>query len=259
MASLNSSLPPLLDKSPAPRAVARPDEPGRASDSQAVIAYDRIEDLIVHRQLKPGADIRMSELQTLVLIGRTPVYQAVRRLAAETLIHIRPRDGLRVSPIDLTRDRRLLTLRKDMDRFVVQLAAERLTSNQRNQMLALARQTRSRRDSMDLFEFNQYDRALDRGMLDAAAEPFLERTLRPLHTIFRRIGGLHLSEIGGASGLLDTIDHHLILLDAVIERDVVSATKASDRLIEFADSMFDSLEANIDPSLLDVGYRGAGG
>lgn len=235
------------------------EEPSRTSDSQAVIAYDRIEDLIVHRRLKPGADVSMSELQALVDVGRTPVYQAVRRLAAETLILIRPRDGLKICPIDLTRDRRLLTLRLDMDRFVVQLAAERLTSNQRNQMLALARQMRLRQDLMDLVEFNQHDRALDRSMLDAAAEPFLDRTLRPLHTIFRRVGGLHLSELGGPEGLLETIKHHLILLDAVIERDVVAATKASDQLIAFADSMFDRLEAEIDPSLLDVSYKGAGG
>jgi DNA-binding GntR family transcriptional regulator len=232
------------------------DESGRrSSESLAVTAYDRIEDLIVHRQLKPGSDVRMAELQKMIAIGRTPVYQAVRRFSAETLILIQPRNGLLISPVDLTRDRRLLTLRKDMDRFVVQLAAERLTSNQRNQMLTLARQMRERRDTMDLIEFNQYDRALDRSMLDAAAEPFLDRTLRPLHTIFRRIGGLHLSQIGGKTGLLDTIDWHLELIDAVIARDVVVATQTSNDLIGFADSMFDVLETEIDPALLDARYQ----
>jgi len=231
--------------------VIESDGSGRQA-SLAEVAYDRIEDLIVHRILKPGADVRMQELQVQVGIGRTPVHQAVRRLAAETLIQIRPRDGLRISPIDLTRDRRLLQLRRDMDRFVVRLAAMNASGNTRNQMLHIAHQLRSRRAEMELEEFNTYDRLLDRALMDAAEEPFLDRTLRPLHTVFRRIGGLHFSEIGGREALLITIDRHLDLVDPVLRRDVGAAIEASDRLIDFADSMFDELEAKVDPALLDV-------
>lgn len=235
---------------PAP---VRDDETGRRPESLAAAAYDRIEELIVHFRLPPGADIRMSELQAMIQIGRTPVHQAVRRLADETLIQIRPRDGLRISPIDLMRDRRLLGLRKDMDRFVVRLAAEKLSGNQRNQLLGLGRQMQSRREIMDVAEFNQYDRLLDRVTLDAAAEPFLEQTLRPLHTIFRRIGWLYHSEIGTKTDLLSTIDHHLEVLSAMSRRDAAAVMAASDRLIDYADGMFDSLETRIDPSRLDVG------
>src|SRR3954454_22910543 len=109
----------------------------RGSDSLSATAYDRIEDLIVHCRLAPGASITTSELQEMVKVGRTPVHQAVRRLAAETLIRIRPRDGLQISPIDLQRDRRLLQLRREMDRFVAELATERLNANQRNRLIRL--------------------------------------------------------------------------------------------------------------------------
>jgi len=224
----------------------------RSSESLSVLAYDRIEDLIVHCRIAPGADITMQNLQDMVEIGRTPVHQAVRRLAAETLIRIRPRDGLRVSLIDLQRDRRLLRLRRDMDRFVVSLATEKIGGNQRNRLIRLGMQLRERRKVMDVREFNGYDRQLDAIMIDAAAEPFLDRTLRPLHTIFRRIGHVHLTHIGGAKGMLQTIDCHLSLLDAVVARNSSLAAKASDRLIDFADSMFDSLEGRIDPMLLDA-------
>jgi DNA-binding GntR family transcriptional regulator len=227
---------------------------GRAGESLAVVAYDRIEDLIVHSRLAPGADVRMAELQVMVGVGRTPVHQAVRRFAAETLIRIRPRDGLQISPIDLKRDRQLLRLRRDMDRFVVDQASDKLTGNQRNRLLRLGQTIRERRVGMDVQEFNLLDRQLDGIMLDAAAEPFLERTLRPLHTIFRRIGHLHLLHLGGQAGLDETIDRHLALLDAVADRHRRKAAAASDQLIDFADSMFDALEVRIEPRLLDAAH-----
>lgn len=224
----------------------------RSAESLAVVAYERIEDLIVHCELRPGADIRVQDLQDLIGIGRTPVHQAVRRLAAETLIQIRPRDGLRISPIDLGRDRRLLQLRRDMDRFSVQLAAEKLNANQRNRLMRLDRSISERRSAMDVHEFNGYDRELDAIILDAADEPFLERTLRPLHTIFRRTGHVYLVELGGEDGLQQTIACHIDLLHAVLEQNAVEASRASDRLISFADSMFGRLEREIDPKLIDA-------
>lgn len=242
----------------APRAASRaprPIEPpasARGSDSLSAVAYDRIEDLIVHCRLAPGASVTTSALQEMVKLGRTPVHQAVRRLAAETLIRIRPRDGLQISPIDLQRDRRLLQLRREMDRFVAELATERLNANQRNRLIRLGVTIKERRRAMDVHEFNTYDRELDGILLDAAGELFLDRTLRPLHTIFRRAGHVHLTHLGGAAGLAKTIDCHLALLGAVVDRNARDAKSASDTLIDFAQSMFDSLEGNIEPKLLDA-------
>ena len=95
------------------------------------------------------------------------------------------------------------------------------------------------------------DRRIDKLILAAAGEPFLEHTLRPLHTIFRRIGWIHHNHIGGQANVQTTIDCHLAVLDAVANRHVDQAMAASDALIDFVDSMFDIMEREIDPSLLD--------
>ncbi len=44
---------------------------------------------------------------------------------------------------------------------------------------------------MSLAEFNVLDRRINQLLLSASGEPFLEHTLRPLHTIYRRIGFIH--------------------------------------------------------------------
>src|SRR5882672_11918897 len=152
------------------------------------LAYQRIEELLVNCTLKPGRYLTMQDLQDLTGFGRTPVHHAVNRLAADTLVNIRPRHGLQIAPIDLARERVLLNLRRDIERFVIRLAAERSGPTNSNQLLHLERILRKQRATMTIDEFNIIDRRLDRLILGAAREPFVEHTLRPLRTMFRRIG-----------------------------------------------------------------------
>jgi len=227
--------------------------PARATSplNQFEQAYEAIEGLLVTCELRPGRFLALQELQQLVGFGRTPVHQAVSRLAADTLITMHPRRGLQVAPIDLARERVLLRLRRDIERFVIRLATEQSSASHRNQMLHMKRHLRENREGMTIESFNAIDRRLDRLFLAAASEPFVESTLRPLHTIFRRIGWLYHTQVTGEVDLRPTIDVHLALIDAVANRHVDEAIAASDKLIDFVDSMFDRLEREIDPAMLD--------
>src|SRR5215468_6774622 len=52
------------------------------------LAYQKIEDLLVNCELRPGQFLTMLELQHLTGFGRTPIHHAVNRLSADTLIII---------------------------------------------------------------------------------------------------------------------------------------------------------------------------
>lgn len=225
------------------------------------LAYDRCEELIVTCALRPGQHLSLQELQQATGLGRTPLHLAVSRLAADTLMVVRPRHGLQVAPIDLARERTLLGLRRDMERFVLRLAAERAQPSHRNQLLHIAgvlrekagnaRTGRGRAGRLGIAEFNQLDLRIDRLLAAAAGEPFLEHTLRPLHTIFRRIGWVYHTAVRPGEGVGRTVECHLAMLDAVAARSAEDAVAAADRLIQFVDSMFDAMERGIDPALLD--------
>jgi len=215
------------------------------------LAYQRIEDLLVNCELKPGRFLTVQELQNFTGFGRTPVHAAVNRLAADTLIIIRPRHGLQIAPIDLARERLLLGLRRDMERFVIRLAAERASLSHRNQALHIERALRERHATLSIDEFNKLDRRIDSLILEAAGEPFLAHTLRPLHTIYRRIGYIYHRHLPGHADLAGTIDRHLAILGAMANRRVERAIAASDALIDFMDQMFEEMESGIDPGLLD--------
>lgn len=219
--------------------------------NMADAAYDQLEEMIVTCALQPGRFLSIQDLQTATGGGRTPVHQAVSRLAADTLILIRPRHGLQIAPIDLARERVLLPLRRDIERFVVRLATERAGPSHRNQLLHISRTLRTRPEQMAIAAFNQLDRRIDHVLTAAAGEPFLEHTLRPLHTIFRRIGWIYHSWVRAGEGLGRTVASHLDIIDAVVAGQVKEAVAASDRLIAFSDSMFGVIEREIDPALLD--------
>jgi DNA-binding GntR family transcriptional regulator len=215
------------------------------------LAYEQIEDLIVSCRLKPGQYLTMQDLQALTGLGRTPVHQAVSRLAADTIISVRPRHGLQVAAVDLERERVLLRLRADIERFVIRLATERSEASHHNQMLYLARVLRERGATMTIEEFNKFDRRIDRLILNAAKEPFLEHTLRPLHTIFRRVGCLYHTKTVTGVGPNQSIDCHVAVLETIANRQTKAATAASDELINFVDGMFEVIGRELDPALLD--------
>ncbi|CCE10001.1 Transcriptional regulatory protein [Bradyrhizobium sp. STM 3843] len=224
--------------------------PSRGAGNLFEAAYLKIEELLVNCALKPGRFLTVQELQSLTGFGRTPVHAAVNSLAADTLIIIRPRHGLQVAPIDLARERLLLALRRDMERFVVRLAAERASLSHRNQMQHIERVLSERRNTVSIDEFNQLDRRIDALILAASGEPFLVHTMRPLHTIYRRIGYIY-HRLLPEHDLTGTVDRHLAILSAVANQRANSAVKASDTLIDFMDQMFEEMEAGIDPGLLD--------
>lgn len=223
----------------------------RGALSLADRAYERLEELLVCCELEPGRFLATHELQAMVGYGRTPVLQAVNRLAADTLVAVTPRHGLRISPIDLGRDRVLLRLRRDMERFVIQLATERSGASQRNQLLHLKRQLLEHREGLTLAQFNQVDRHIDQLLLTAAGEPFVESTLRPLHTIFRRLGWIYHMRTPQGADLSGTVDNHVAVIDSVASGKASAAIKASDRLMDHVEAMFDVLEREVQPSLLD--------
>jgi DNA-binding GntR family transcriptional regulator len=230
--------------------------PGRSGDLTA-LAYERIEDLFVSRRLPPGAFVRTQDIQTLVGLGRTPVHQAVRRLSAETLLEILPRNGLRITPVDLARERHLAVLRRDMIRFVTEAALRNLTPNARARLQYLRRQLQDDA-AITLDRFNEIDKAFDILLIQASGERFLERTLRPLHAIARRAGHLHISRISGATGLAGSIAHHVAMMDGVLASDASRVRDACDALIDFCLGLIDDLEAGIDPHLLDAGCPALG-
>ena len=73
-------------------------------------------------------------LSSSLRIGRTPIREALQRLAREGLITILPRKGILVSETDPRKQLLVLEVRRELERLLSRLGAERATDEQRRQL-----------------------------------------------------------------------------------------------------------------------------
>jgi DNA-binding GntR family transcriptional regulator len=120
----------MATKSPANRI-----EPKRRA---ADLAYDRIEALISTLQIAPGSTVVESEIVELTQLGRTPVREALMRMAAIDLIVQQPRRGLSVSSIDVVDHLDLIETRRALERLIAASSARGANAEQRKELVRCA-------------------------------------------------------------------------------------------------------------------------
>jgi DNA-binding transcriptional regulator YhcF (GntR family) len=106
-----------------------PHRPAPASLSEK--AYHLIRDRIVSLRLPPGSMIDERELVADLGLGRTPVREALRRLAGENLVDVFPRRGMFVAGVDVGDLASISEARAELEGFAARLAAARATKEER--------------------------------------------------------------------------------------------------------------------------------
>ena len=101
-------------------------------------AYRELEEMIVTLQLAPGTVLSEQALAVRLKIGRTPIREALQRLARDGLVVIMPRRGIMVSEINLRLQLRLLEVRRELERLMASLAAERASPDERSEFAEVA-------------------------------------------------------------------------------------------------------------------------
>jgi DNA-binding GntR family transcriptional regulator len=91
-------------------------------------AYRLIEELIVTLALPPETILSEQSLAQRLGIGRTPIREALQRLARDGLVVILPRRGILVSQINLKTQMRLLEVRRELERLMAPNALRRRRS-----------------------------------------------------------------------------------------------------------------------------------
>jgi DNA-binding GntR family transcriptional regulator len=184
--------------------------PGEAA-SLADQAYLAIRSLIVSLQLAPGDPIREPELTAKLGIGRTPIREALRRLALERLVEVYPRRGMFVTTVDVRDLARLCEVRAVLEPEAARLAAERATKLDLDGINALIEELLDprRRDDRALIDL---DERIHRTVYRTSHNQLLEETLEWYYTHALRIWMLALDRTDTLQSAV--LEHH-DLLDAI--------------------------------------------
>lgn len=196
-------------------------------------AYQQLEELIVTLALPPETILSEQSLAARLGIGRTPIREALQRLARDGLVVILPRRGILVSQMNLKTQMRLLEVRRELERLMARAAAERATPDETSQFATIAKGMRRASDQADGVTFMRLDRALNELVSEAARNEFAARAMGLMHGLSRRFWYQHYRQAGD---LPLSARLHADLAEAIAARDPKAAAKDSDLLIDYIES-----------------------
>lgn len=204
-----------------------------ASPSLTERAYRAIEEQIVTLSLAPGEVLSEKALANALGIGRTPIREALQRLAREGLVVILPRRGVIVSEINVRNQLELLRVRRELERLMAQLGAKRATPAERERFRAIALGMRECATSEDDVGFMRLDNDLNMLMSRCCRNEYVQRAMGLMHGLSRRFWYMHYKQV---LDLPLCARLHADLADAVAAGDANKAASASEHLLAYIES-----------------------
>ena len=196
-------------------------------------AYRLIEEQIVTLRLKPGDVLSEQLVAATFRIGRTPIREALQRLAREGLVRILPRKGILVSDINPRNQLLLIEVRREIERLLSRTGAQRATEQQREELRDIAEgMDRAAKENDDL-AFMRLDRELNQVILDAAHNEYATRSMKLLQGLSRRFWYMHYRE---AADLPMCARLHANQARAIAQGDGDAAARATDKLMDYVES-----------------------
>jgi DNA-binding GntR family transcriptional regulator len=196
-------------------------------------AYRQLEELIVTLQLPPGTILSEQMLAHRLEIGRTPIREALQRLALDGLVTILPRRGILVSEINLRTQLRLLEVRRELERLMARGAAERANAAELAEIDEIAKAMLAASRDADDIAFMRLDRELNILISQAARNEFAARSMSLMHGLSRRFWYQHYKEV---ADLPLSARLHAEVASAIAKRDAPAAAAASDRLMDYIET-----------------------
>jgi DNA-binding GntR family transcriptional regulator len=193
------------------------------------LAYAHLEELIVTLKLAPGAVVSEFELSTLTGIGRTPIREALQRLAREKLVSILPRRGIVVTEINVGNQLKLLEVRRELERLVARTAARRATEAERERFRELAKVFEKSAKSDDDVAFMRTDREFNTLCSQASHNDFAAGAMGLMHSLSRRFWYIHYKQ---AADMPLTAKLHADIARAIAAGNEEASARAADRLLD---------------------------
>jgi DNA-binding GntR family transcriptional regulator len=182
--------------------------------SRAEHAYRRLLDGIRAGEFRPGQRLREIDLATRLKVSRTPVREAIRRLASEGLVELAPGRGVMIIELSRQQVRELYFLRGTLEGAAARLAAQHASESE----IASFRQTlaeiaRVEEDPMLVARLN---RDFHRQIHDAAHNRYLARALSQLSDSLALLPGTTF-QAAGRPKLAQA--EHAAMVEAIERRD----------------------------------------
>lgn len=206
----------------------RSTEAARAPHSRgerARLVHDTLQREILSLAIRPGAPLDETQLAQRFGMSRSPIREALNRLAAESLVVMLPNRSTQVAPLDLADFPRYVEALDLVQRVCTRLAAERRTEADLEEMRRCARAFDESLVPYDHLEMSAANKAFHMAIARAAANRYLSGQYGALLDEGRRL--LHLNFYHLASVRLGNplAKEHYRMIEAIEASDADAADR----------------------------------
>jgi DNA-binding GntR family transcriptional regulator len=186
-------------------------------------AYASLRAAIVDRRILPGQRIPVDQLARDLGISRTPILNALKRLAQERVVDCLSRRGIYVRRFSKREMARLFEVREALEGMAVRLAATRITPAEVRSLQALFRGLAGLPPARLIRRYIEHDRRFHSRLVEAAGNSHLMAALDSVNMMF------FAYQDGLVRPPAETIPEHHAILEALGRRDA-SASEAAMRV-----------------------------
>lgn len=196
-------------------------------------AYRQLEELIVTLRLAPGEVLSEATLSKQLGIGRTPIREALQRLAREGLVVILPRRGILVAEINVRSQLELLKVRRELERLMARLCALRTNPAEKRSFAELADAMEQAAEADDDVAFMRQDRQLNTTISQCCRNEYALKAMGLTHGLSRRFWYQHYKQV---LDLPLCARLHAAQARAIAQGDPQAASDSTDRLIDYMET-----------------------
>lgn len=206
----------------------------RRTGSQTEKAYGLLEEMIVTGELPAGSQWSEYALGAKIGLGRSPVRDALQKLAFQRLVNIAPRQGIFISEIDYQGQLKIIQARREIEHLIMTQAAVCASPEERQAMAQLVAGLEKLKGQPNMRNYLRLHFALTTQLGEASRNSYAAEFYSMLQTLSRRFLCFHQKR---HSDLTLICDLHISQLEAVIQGRPEAARKAAAERNDYAENL----------------------
>ena len=188
------------------------------------VVFHTLRRAILTGQLMPGERLMEIHLAQKLGVSRTPVREAIHKLELEGLVTMMPRRGAQVAQISEKGLKDVLEVRRALDAFCAELACERITPKEEEELKKACREFEEAVKIGDPTLIATKDVAFHDIIINSTGN---ERLISTINNLAEQIYRYRFEYIKDASQRPRLMEEHRTLLDAILNKDSARAGKAA--------------------------------
>lgn len=187
------------------------------------VVFKTLRQGILTGELKPGERLMEIHLANRLGVSRTPIREAIRMLELEGLVTMIPRRGAEVARITEKHLTDVLEVRRALDALAVELACDRITREERQQLFEACNDFEEAVKTKDIRTIATADVKIHDKIVSAAGNERLAQLVNNLAEQMYRYRFEYIKDVSQHGKL---VEEHRIIYDSIVAKDKVTAARA---------------------------------